>query len=114
MALINCPECGKEISDKAASCPNCGCPIANDQQENFDSDGKNDMYLGIISVILSIIGMIIAFAINDGILLIIPFALLIISVVLGIKCNRKFSIVGILISGIGIVLIIFEILKFFI
>lgn len=26
MALINCPECGKEISDKAASCPNCGCP----------------------------------------------------------------------------------------
>lgn len=27
MALINCPECGKEISDKAASCPNCGCPI---------------------------------------------------------------------------------------
>ena len=29
MALIKCPECGKEISDKAGSCPNCGCPIAN-------------------------------------------------------------------------------------
>lgn len=28
MALIKCPECGKEISDKASSCPNCGCPIA--------------------------------------------------------------------------------------
>lgn len=27
MPLINCPECGKEISDKANSCPNCGCPI---------------------------------------------------------------------------------------
>lgn len=27
MALINCPECGKEISDLAASCPNCGCPV---------------------------------------------------------------------------------------
>jgi hypothetical protein len=26
MALIKCPECGKEISDKAPSCPNCGCP----------------------------------------------------------------------------------------
>lgn len=24
MALIECPECGKRISDKAASCPNCG------------------------------------------------------------------------------------------
>lgn len=27
MSLIKCPECGKEISDKAAACPNCGCPI---------------------------------------------------------------------------------------
>lgn len=26
MALIICPECGKEFSDKAAACPNCGCP----------------------------------------------------------------------------------------
>ena len=24
MALINCPECGKEISDSATKCPNCG------------------------------------------------------------------------------------------
>lgn len=27
MAMINCPECGKEISDKAISCPNCGAII---------------------------------------------------------------------------------------
>lgn len=27
MALIKCSECGKEISDKAAGCPNCGCPM---------------------------------------------------------------------------------------
>lgn len=27
MALINCSECGKEISDKAVACPNCGCPV---------------------------------------------------------------------------------------
>lgn len=27
MALIKCPECGREISDKAASCPHCGFPI---------------------------------------------------------------------------------------
>lgn len=24
--LIKCPECGKEISDKASACPFCGCP----------------------------------------------------------------------------------------
>lgn len=28
MALIKCPECGKQVSDKASSCPNCGCPIS--------------------------------------------------------------------------------------
>jgi len=27
MALINCSECKKEVSDKAASCPHCGAPI---------------------------------------------------------------------------------------
>lgn len=27
MALIRCPECGKEISDRAKSCPNCGFPV---------------------------------------------------------------------------------------
>lgn len=28
MALVKCAECGKEISDKAAACPNCGAPVA--------------------------------------------------------------------------------------
>ena len=27
MAMIQCPECGKEISDKAKTCPRCGVPI---------------------------------------------------------------------------------------
>lgn len=27
MALINCPECGKEISDKAPACIHCGFPL---------------------------------------------------------------------------------------
>ena len=29
MALINCPECGREISDKASACPHCGYPISS-------------------------------------------------------------------------------------
>lgn len=33
MALINCSECGKKISDKANACPNCGCPISNNSKE---------------------------------------------------------------------------------
>jgi RNA polymerase subunit RPABC4/transcription elongation factor Spt4 len=27
MALINCKECGKEISDGAIACPHCGAKI---------------------------------------------------------------------------------------
>lgn len=27
MALIKCPECGREVSDKARSCPGCGHPF---------------------------------------------------------------------------------------
>ena len=27
MALIKCPECGKEISSNAVTCPNCGNPV---------------------------------------------------------------------------------------
>ena len=28
MSLIKCSECGKEFSDKAQACPNCGCPTS--------------------------------------------------------------------------------------
>ena len=28
MALIKCPECGHQVSDKAAVCPSCGIAIA--------------------------------------------------------------------------------------
>lgn len=31
MAIIQCPECGKSVSDRATSCPNCGCPIQAEQ-----------------------------------------------------------------------------------
>lgn len=34
MALINCPECNKEISDKAKVCIHCGYPIAEYLQSN--------------------------------------------------------------------------------
>ena len=27
MALINCSECGISVSSRAATCPNCGCPV---------------------------------------------------------------------------------------
>lgn len=32
MAIIKCPECGHEISDKATSCVSCGCPIVKEKR----------------------------------------------------------------------------------
>ena len=34
MALIKCPECGKEISNRASICIQCGCPISIDVPKN--------------------------------------------------------------------------------
>jgi hypothetical protein len=33
MALIKCPECGKEVSTSAKSCPSCGYPVAEKTAE---------------------------------------------------------------------------------
>lgn len=37
MALITCSECGKEFSDKAPACPNCGCPTCEISISNINS-----------------------------------------------------------------------------
>ncbi|WP_034643713.1 zinc ribbon domain-containing protein [Desulfovibrio inopinatus] len=34
MALFQCPECGADVSDRAESCPHCGCPFRPAQQQN--------------------------------------------------------------------------------
>lgn len=35
MALINCYECGKQISDSAQACPNCGAPVKKQEKKKF-------------------------------------------------------------------------------
>ncbi len=58
MALIKCPECGKEISDTAKSCPNCGYMIHNKKSFlQFLSDGTNCIISIVINIVLSIIGI---------------------------------------------------------
>jgi hypothetical protein len=37
MALINCPECGKQVSEKAPTCPQCGSPIAPAKKEKKEA-----------------------------------------------------------------------------
>jgi hypothetical protein len=42
MALINCAECGNQVSDKAAACPKCGCPIEKQSQETPQAEEKHE------------------------------------------------------------------------
>lgn len=45
MALIICPECGKEISNKAKCCIHCGYPLDELQNENQNViDDKDNLY----------------------------------------------------------------------
>lgn len=49
MALIKCPECGKEISDTAESCIHCGYPLTDDnskQDEPFCTSCGNPLKPG--------------------------------------------------------------------
>ena len=48
MALVNCPECGKEISNKSLQCIHCGCPIRNKRNNKFV------VFLSILLVLLTI------------------------------------------------------------
>ena len=61
MALINCEECGKEISDKASACPHCGVPIQNEvKPEEISKNSSNNKWaiaIFLAMVILIAFGM---------------------------------------------------------
>lgn len=40
MALITCPECGTQVSDKAAACPHCGYPIGEQPPQQTESNAE--------------------------------------------------------------------------
>ena len=59
MALIKCNECGKEISDKAKTCPNCGAQI---QLNELKQEVSWKSAIGIIGgIILFMFGIFLTF-----------------------------------------------------
>lgn len=49
MAIINCPECNKEVSDKAQACPNCGFGIVEfierkEKIEQIQAESEREAY----------------------------------------------------------------------
>lgn len=64
MSIICCKECGKEVSDLAEKCPNCGYPIKQIAQQNYGqpvvvqqsiAQNKNSS-LGVLALVFSILG----------------------------------------------------------
>lgn len=57
MALIKCPECGREdVSDSAQACPQCGRNIANKEQVSEDSlKAKGAIIVRFLAVVFAIV-----------------------------------------------------------
>lgn len=59
MAMIQCPECGKDISDNAVSCPSCGYQLINtNTQYKKIIPGRG---FGISSMVMGILGALYGF-----------------------------------------------------
>ena len=63
MALVNCKECGKKISDKASMCPNCGCPTKEENKKQKRENRINGLSIwlvlcSIICFIISVVDMV--------------------------------------------------------
>lgn len=75
MALIKCKECGKEISNQAKLCPNCGAPT-----EKFNQKKKTNNKI--------IIGGIL------GIVVVTTIIIVVVSIMSGIRSKQKSYIYG--------------------
>ena len=51
MALVNCPECKKEISNKAKLCPQCGYDISKYMKKTWIAKNKRKMISWLLAVI---------------------------------------------------------------
>jgi len=50
MAIISCPECGRQVSDKALKCPQCNYPIGNlEKQESESLQVLQEKIQGVVS-----------------------------------------------------------------
>ena len=60
MALIKCNECGREVSDKAQSCPSCGAPVENKMIQELDVpksvkyDSTSDSFKGTMNLLIKL------------------------------------------------------------
>lgn len=72
MALVYCPDCGKEVSDSAISCPNCAYPLSKlNTQISYQINPNNQLIIaGYVATFLS--------------LLVLPIFFMLVGIVIGV------------------------------
>ena len=65
MALINCPECGTEVSEKADKCPKCAYPINKPElHSSRESESREGCFLQTLNFgCMAVVGIILFFII---------------------------------------------------
>lgn len=124
MALIPCPECKRDVSDKAISCPNCGCPIASKTPMNkmFETNRQqmNDISVRyaqerkrlqdqrvlalIIGIVIAIVGSLIGFegfAFSLIALLVVLFITFVITIIID---NKDHWLANVFICALGYII----------
>lgn len=66
MALIQCTECGREISDRAASCPGCGAAVSPDHQDKSITKKKRHILLELLLLFSLVVIGIVVVAVKFG------------------------------------------------
>ncbi len=75
MALIKCPDCGKDISSNAPNCPNCGRPMAAFSGKAVQTQRKGGKYEA-AGFVLIVVGIVVCFvsSVVGGLLIFVGFA----------------------------------------
>lgn len=112
MAMIKCPECGKEISDRAEACPHCGCPI--DESPLETSEYAKLMVISLIAIFMAVAGFSIMVLTTN---VIIPTILFIIAILINRESEAvstgflKFiSLLAFIVNSLGIAISVFSLL----
>ena len=72
MALVKCPDCGRDVSDKAPTCPNCGRPMADSRVMDTRVHGRGEglfmksLNVGCAFILIILVLAIIMIAVAQG------------------------------------------------
>ena len=113
MALIKCPECGKEVSDEANCCPNCGYVLkkAKNVNEFVELNEEKESKVHPLCLAGMIVGICSLFIDFFGLVSLVGLVISIVGITKGNQRSKKFAVTGIVCSSIEFVLKFIQLLS---